>query len=981
MASDGRLDIRFFGGLHLTFAGEPWDLKVSKGALWLLAYLLLHRNAPLQREVIAFKLAPDVPEERAKARLRSYLNELKKALPPRPGDSPWIVADKTTVGWNREAPFWFDVGEFEEASDARSSVEAVALYSGPLLADVDIGERDWLEPFRQEFLEQQKGRLRKTIEEKRAAGDLEATVAHVGQLRSVDPYDEWAIRALMQAHHAAGDRALAARTYNDAVKLFAAEELELSAETKALYDRVVTTDAPATPSTVVGPTVDVALHDRIPAQLTPFIGRENELAEAVGALGGTRLLTLAGTGGVGKTRLAIQLAEIAAERFPDGRWFIDFGPLSDPAFVTSAILSTIGLHEESGRTIQETLVHNLRDKQALIILDNCEHVVAEVARSAERLLQGCPQLTMVVTSREILKVGGEVVHRIRTFSEDEGIRLFESRAKAVQPNFTLDAQTLPIVKQICARVEGIPLAIELAAARMRMMTAQELWKRLDDRFRILTGGSRTALPRQQTLHGLIGWSYNLLRDDEKALLRRLAVFSGDFAMEAATSVCGFHPLSESAALELISELIDKSLVHAEQSANVQRYRLLESTKAYGLERLDEAGEWETAQQRHARYFLSIAEAAESLHGTPRYDEFREQTSHDYADYRAVLQRELLERGDVRVGAALAAALARYWMERGLWREGRYWLELVVQREAKEVPLETLAMAWLGLAGQYYVAGDYDVMGSSAARAEQVYATVGDLRGQGRARIQLAIAATYAGEFEKAADAYNGILEIARELSEPRMEAVALQNLAEVLSMWKGDYEESERLYARAVAIHRERGDSRSLSTALGDWSQTAADRGAFDRANALATESLDICRQVGDETRIVEQLIRIGRYRVWANQSDAAAAPLGEAVRRLRGSLHPLFFARCIDGCAELATARERYETAATLLGFGDAWREAKRLPRAGDYASRSATIREGLLAKLGQSELDARSASGAGMPTERIFEFMTAALGDVVRA
>jgi predicted ATPase/DNA-binding SARP family transcriptional activator len=971
-SKEERLEIRLFGRVNCTFAGEPWPLRVSKGALTLLAYLLLNRKAPVSRDFVAFKLWKDDEEEKARSNLRRYLNELKSNLPK--ANVEWIRADRRDVQWNPGAGAWLDVAEFEGSSEEDTSrLEAsVELYRGDLLEGdlIEDPDGDWLEPARRQLRAMYAARLRLLIERGRAAGNLKSAIGWAERLLALDEFDEWAIRELLLLHHAAGDKASANRLYTDTIGKFEDSGLAPSEATLATYQRVMATEVPHVSA---APRLDAELRDNIPAQLTPFIGRAAELLETQRLLGATRLLTLAGTGGVGKTRLAVQFANDFSGRFPDGRWFVDFGPLNDKSYVPTAILSALGLHEEAGRDVLDTVIDHLRGMQALIVFDNCEHVIGEVASSVERLLHECPKLVALATSREVLRVPGEVVYRIQTFGESESLELFNNRAVAANPSFVLNEENELTIKHICRRVEGIPLAIELAAAWVRMMTVEELWRRLDDRFRILTGGSRTALPRQQTLHGLIGWSYNLLADCEKIMLRRLGVFSGEFSMESATAVCAFEPIAEAQAMELISALIDKSLVSADQGGAARRYRMLESTKAYALERLDEAGEWDAVQRRHARYFLALAEAAERHHGTPAYDVFREQTALDYGDFRAVLERNLQERGDVALAAALAAALARYWMERGLSREGRAWLERVVEHEAGNIPLRTLAMALLGLVGQYYVAGEYALMGVMAARAADAYGAVDDAQGQARARLYVAVAATYAGDYERAENLYTSILATARGLDDRRMEAVALQNLAEVITLGKRDHGESVQLYAQAVAIHRERGDSRSLSTALGDWSETAADSGDFARAHELASESLELCRQIGDQTRIIEQMTRIGRYSVWSGQPALAAEPLHEAVGLLRGVMHPLFFARCVDACVDFALARSDAKAAAVLLGFNETWRATQKLPRANVYQALNDAASGKARDAIGEADFAAALAAGGMLAPEGALDVMEA--------
>jgi predicted ATPase/DNA-binding SARP family transcriptional activator len=943
--------------------------RAPSRSMSLLAYLALNRARPVPRDAVAFALWPDIPEADARTKLRTHLHLLLAGgLPPAEDGMAWIIADKRALEWNAASKYLLDVAEFERLAQQPSQARAaIKLYTGDLLEGFDD---EWIEPIRSRLRQRQLALLCALIENASGQGEYQRSIEYADMLLALDPWREDAVRALMTARHGSGDRAGAIQVYRDFSERLKEElGVEPTSETTRVYEQVASIEAG--PRRVAAPPAH-----HLPAQLTSFIGRETELAEADRLFAQTRLLTMVGAGGVGKTRLAIQFASIIADRFPDGIRFVDFASLTDPMFVASTVLTAVGLREELGRQALDTLISHFRTKSAFIVLDNCEHVVDEVAVLAERLLLECENLRLLVTSRELLEIAGEVVHRIPTFKEEESIRLFASRASAAVPSFTPTPENVAAIKQICNRLDGIPLAIELAAVRVKMMTIEELRKRLDDRFRVLTGGSRTALARQRTLRGMIGWSYNLLSEQEKVLLRRLATFTADFSLNTATAVCAFDPVGEEEALELLSRLIDKSLVQSEPSGAQQRYRLLESTREFCLEHLDDAGEWTEVRRRQAQHVLSLAEAAEARAGTPSFDEFRSQAARDYADYRAVLQWALSERNDVALGAALAGALGRFWMERGQWREGRFWLEYVVAQEDEAIQPDTLALALLGLAGQYYVEGDFALMEATARRALEAYATMGNVEGQARARHHMAIGATFAGRFDEAHALYHANLGAARQIASARLEAVTLQNLAELLTIWKADYAQSERLYERAVAIHRDRGDSRSLSTALGDWSQTAADQGAYERSERLARESLAICREVGDETRIIEQLIRLGLYAAWAGDFEAARSPLREAFDQLRASAHTLYLFRFADACAFAALGSGQRLLATTLFAFAETCMRTKNFVRSTPEQTRCDDAIVAARAAIGDTEFSLAWEKGRGLSSAGALDAIAPLLG-----
>jgi predicted ATPase len=376
----------------------------------------------------------------------------------------------------------------------------------------------------------------------------------------------------------------------------------------------------------------------LPSRLTSFVGREQEIAEVGALLEAHRLVTLVGAPGVGKTRLSLQVAAAVLDRFRDGVWLVELAPLADPALVPPAVADVLGVREQPGRPLTVTLAEQLRARHLLVLLDNCEHLIGAVAALAEMVLHSCPGLRVLATSREPLTIDGEVTRRVpsltvpdverlrvvgqataaasvASLAEAEAVRLFVERAGAVASSFALTARNAAVVAQICARLDGIPLALELAAARVRALSVEQIAVRLDDRFRLLTGGSRTALPRQQTLRGAVDWSYDLLSESEQSLLRRLAVFAGGFTLEAAEHVGSGQSEagggdSSAGLLDLLTALVDKSLVQVEGGADGERrYRLLETFRQYGLKKLAEHGDLAATRCHHRDYFLAFAEEA------------------------------------------------------------------------------------------------------------------------------------------------------------------------------------------------------------------------------------------------------------------------------------------------------------------------------------------------------------------------------------
>src|SRR5262249_19185487 len=429
-------------------------------------------------------------------------------------------------------------------------------------------------------------------------------------------------------------------------------------------------------------------------QLTRFIGRDKERAVLRDALGQTRLLTLSGPGGVGKTRLALQVAADVRDEYADGVWFVDFASLADAGLVPQTVASTLGLREGGGGTITATVVEYFKRRHLLLVLVNCEHLIAACACLAETLLRESADVRILATSRESLAIGGETVYRVPSLdlpdserlpdpvslSTHEAVALFVDRARSVKPTFAVTSATALPVAKICVQLDGMPLAIELAASRMKALSVDQIAARLDDRFNLLTSGSRTALPRHQTLLAAIDWSYNLLTEPEQILFRRLSVFCGGWTLEAVENVCAGDGVNRGSVLDLMSGLVDKSLVLAEERKGQQRYRFMMTLREYAHKLLMQTAEGDAITRDHAEFYVALAVEGEAkLFGTEQRVGL-EQLNAEYDNLRAALQ--WTSGKNAAMGLRLAGALGRFWYLRGSWDEGRRWLaEMLAAKEA------------------------------------------------------------------------------------------------------------------------------------------------------------------------------------------------------------------------------------------------------------------------------------------------------------
>jgi predicted ATPase/class 3 adenylate cyclase len=601
-----------------------------------------------------------------------------------------------------------------------------------------------------------------------------------------------------------------------------------------------------------------ATPNNLPQQATTFIGREREIADARKALGTARLLTLLGAGGIGKTRLSLQIAADVLEDYPDGVWFVELAPLTDEGLVPQAVASVLGVKEEAGHHVTEALVKHVADRCLLLVLDNCEHLVLACATLAEQLLRSGPLSRILASSRELLRVSGEVSFpvpalavpalrdpvAVEALPQYAAVRLFVDRAAAARPEFRLTEDNALAVAEICQRLDGIPLAIELAAARVRALSVETIAVRLNDHFQILTGGSRTALERQQTLRGSFDWSYDLLSDKERILFRRLAVFAGGWTLEAAETVCSGGDVDESEVLGLLADLVDKSLVMV--VAEGGRYRLLETVRQYADERLTQSGESDATRSQHLAFFLAFAEkmapellGPEQAAGLQRLDFERENilSAHGWS---------LHMEGGAEQDYRLVHAIKQYWFIRGLLNLGhRVTVEAVGNSGGQTTSLARCKVLWV--AGQISCwMGRYDEAPRYLQESLQTARALGDTRMVVSVLNMLTLAALGQGDRATARVHGQEAFDLASRLDNKRGLAVASNALAQMHRL-EGELDAAEPLYERTVVLGRELGDRDVAAVGFLNLAMVAIERGAAERARALLGEVLTIAEQTGSK--------------------------------------------------------------------------------------------------------------------------------------
>jgi predicted ATPase/DNA-binding SARP family transcriptional activator/DNA-binding CsgD family transcriptional regulator len=938
-----------------------WHLRKAKSLVKVLA---LARGHALHREQIMDLLWPELGKRAASNNLRQALHVARRILHLDPEiASRYLSLSGEQLALCLEGQLWVDVEAFEEAAaTARRSRDPVAyraaieLYSGELLPEDRYEE--WAESRRQEL---QRTLLSLLVElaalyEKRGTEELEPAVQALQRALAEEPTNEEAHVGLMRLYALSGRQGEALRQYGRLLEALSSRlGVEPSASTRALSEEIAAGRFQAAPAHSAGPSTEetarggVAKHN-LPAPRTAFVGREQEMLEVKRALAMTPLLSLTGAGGSGKTRLALEVARDLVGAYPDGVWLVELAPLSEGKLVPHAVADALGVSEQPGRSLAETLVDDLRNKRLLLVLDNCEHLIDAAAQLADILLSSCPRLRVLATGREALAVEGELVwlvdplsfpdadrdgdrdtHRAPAAGElarYDAVRLFVERARLRSPHFELRAENAGAVAQICRRLEGMPLAIELAAARVGTLPVEQISERLEDSLKLLRGDSRTAAPRQRTLRATLDWSHKLLLAEERALLRRLSAFAGSWTLEAAETVGTGDGIQEEDVCELLTNLMDKSLVFAEARAGeVVRYRLLEPIRQYARERLEQSGEADAFLRRHAEFFLTIGEEAEPQLSGAQQQEWAERLEEEHDNLRAALSWSLEKEPEMAL--RLAGALARFWEMRARFLEGSRWLEAAL-RQSDQADVATRAKL-LSEAGTF---------------------------------------AWHRGDYDRALVLHGEALALYRQVGNDSGVAFALLCLG-TQHLEKGDNERAAPLYEAALALSRRIGDRRDIAFAVRSLAEVARRRDEYERAKTLGMESIALAREMEDNWELGRNMGWVGMLTLWSgNDHSSAERFLKEALGLLRQFGDWMYAAYCLEGFAGLAGAREQGARAARLWGAAEALRNtisAPPTPEARRYYDRSMGAARAL---LGEAAWEAAFAKGSAMSAEETVEY-----------
>ena len=709
----------------------------------------------------------------------------------------------------------------------------------------------------------------------------------------------------------------------------------------------------------------------LPIQLTSFIGREKQLADVKSLLQDTHLLMLLGPGGTGKTRLSIQAASEVLDHYPDGVWLVELAPILDPQLVPRTTAIAIGLRDEPQRPVIDMLCDYLRDKKMLIILDNCEHLVGACAHLADRILHAAPDVRILASSREALGIGGEVTYRVPSLglpdignlppvdslSQYEAVKLFIDRARAAVPAFSVTNENAPAVAQICHRLDGIPLAIELAAAKIHVLGVEQIAKRLDDRFRLLTGGSRTALERHQTLRAAIDWSYNLLSPTEQVLFQRLSVFVGGWTLEAAESVCEGGSVRSEEVLNLLEQLIHKSLVIKEEEHGESRYRMLETIRQYAHEKLALANEKQDISNRHLKYFLKLSERIAGELVGPQQREWFARTNDELNNLRTALEHAFSI--DIEAGLYMAGRLEHFWRNFDS-REGTRWLAEYLQKpESKSYP-HARAKA-LYTQGRILF-GDFEQFNEAQAATDEaltLFRVVGDQYSEVDSLVSLGwiFSRGSMADPAKAAKLLEQALTLAQSLGDLGRQASALT----VLGWDHRNYTRAFAYWEEAITLYRQIGHWRGLASVLSDlgyfllldnqinvaeeylneadllfeqinakgrdhllsaYGEIAFRRSDFERARDYFQEDARISNELGNRTSYLWARAHWGFAELRAGAITEAYQILAETAQEFQKDGSRIGVVYSLEGMSSFYIAVGKAEPAARLIGWADATRE-----------------------------------------------------------
>ena len=1013
-----QLTLHFLGPPQIYLNHEPVTADRRK-AVALLAYLAVI-GGKQTRDSLSALLWPDYDQSKAFTNLRHALWETQQTI----GEG-WIVANRETIGLDTNADIAVDVHEFESLiAESRTEddiplrisllAEAVKLYRNHFLTGFSLKDapdfNEWAFAKSEELRHQLANALTLLSDDYCALGQADQAIPFARRLITLDPLNETSHRQLMEVYIRAGQHSAALKQYQICEQILRKElNLDPQPETRALYKKIRKGEVKVVP---VDQQIETVIpKNNLPSEFSTFIGREQQLGQITKLIQKHRLVTLVGAGGIGKTRLALQAGHKLLNDYSSGVWFIPLDSLSDSALVPQAVAAIFDLRETTERPFAQKLIDFLQQKTTLLILDNCEHLLEACAQLVTAILKHCPNIKILATSRETLNISGEAVYYmpsltiperdvpIQQLPDYESIRLFTERAGLALSSFALTNENAQAIIDICRKVDGIPLAIELAAARVNILRVEEILKLLQNSFALLAGDSRSILPRQQTLQASMDWSWGLLHESEQVFLQQLSVFAGGWTLESAQAVC------DAEVLLLTDTLVKKSLIMVNQeSEHETRFRFHEIVRQYAYEKFSKSGQEEEIRTRHLKYFLNLSEWADTDLRGPDQVNWIDRLNDEINNIRAALH--WAEKYDVEAGLFLSGRLMRYWESADL-REGAQWLETFLQKsESKKFPLARatalLTYGWLLTWLQQFIPAR-----AVTEESLRLFQTAGDKPGEIDTLISLANIDQFVNDLDAETERLHQALDLAQALGDRWRQAVALGYLG-----WDPrDLQQRFKHWERAIQLYREVGDQISLANLLsllaqfrvlnGDielgeeyldesmllwrsnrranvWEHPKAVkslilliRGEYEQSYAILQEALLSAQETGNRMSYLWLRARLGYVALRAGNLVEAHNLLAETLQDFHKDGYTVGAVFALEGMATLLVATGKPEKAARLIGCADAIREKvpdmRPLIEEADMYRNMAAI----LSKIGPSAFEVAYDEGRSLTLEEAMAYV----------
>ena len=963
-----RLALHLLGPPQLTIDKTSISFNRRK-SLALMAYLAVELGQH-RRESLSSLLWPDTSQSNAFKNLRQVLWEVQQSL----GDG-WLVAERETICLDDSADVWLDVGEFGSLiiqSESQEDIslrlpllaDAAGLYRHHFLAGFSLKDaqpfNDWAFAESEGLRNKLAGVLRRLSEDHIALGQARQAIPHARRLVSLDPLDESSHRQLMEVYLQAGEHSAALKQYQTCEQILRRElNLDPQPETRELYKKIRKREVGPIPAEERAE-AQVPSHN-LPHNISTFIGRQKEQEDVLALLKKKRLVALVGAGGIGKTSLSLQVGKRLQMEYPDGIWFIALDSLSNPALITQTAASIFDIREGGDRPLLDKLIDSLRTKTTLLIFDNCEHLLNASAELISALLPPCPGVKVLATSRESLGIQGEAVYTMPSLplpeeklqameklTEFASVQLFADRAALVQPSFQLTEKNIRTVVDICRQVDGIPLAIELAAARVNILQVDEILEQLQASFDLLASDSRSILPRHQTLKASLDWSWGLLNTPEQRFMRQLAVFAGGWTLESAQAIC------DGDVLELTGTLVKKSLIVVDQETGQgTRYRFHEIVREYAHEKFHGSMDEDAIHDRHLKYFREFSKRSElELRGPSRVD-WMERLNDERNNLRAALH--WAEKTDLESGLNLAGSLRQYW-ESSDMREGVDWCEKLL-RQSNAFPL---ARAYALLAYGWLLTWLQEFRRARTATQESLdlFRTERNKEGEVDALVLMGNMEQFTDDLDAANKMFDQALELSEELNDPWRQATVYYYRG-----WdNSDHGTKFANWDKAISLFRQIGDKISLANLLGLTGQfrvmngdielgekyldealqmweankraniwenpriakslIAMVRGEYEQARAILEEVLVSAAQTGNRMSYLWGRVRLGFVALHAGELMEARQILMESAQNFNKDGYTIGSIFSLEGMAHFYATIGKNDHAARLIGFADAARE-----------------------------------------------------------